>query len=1058
MNFEVLKQISEYFYVDFKDITDGIKTKNENINNKFRIAFEELLCQINNVYSFIPDGSSFYNRIVNNYDFQMHMINKYKCDSKLMGCLRKIQKLGNETTHNSLKVFDENDVRDSFLRLLILSRKILAFERNGLKLDFTSNQIYEEFDKLINYEIENKEVKSKEKFIETIKSLDEKLVLETINIYTNSEKKDDIIDDFKQLISITLNYILSFNPKYLSLEDLKISKYSDLYKAYNNIENIKNYDDIEDVVASLIDYSYIIRDILSLEFNIEILDWIFSIKNVNFDEDNSSLSEFEQIAYAIDECFDNTDDNVDVNGVVYYVESQRQFIINNKKYYTVNLKKALKDNAKSNTVYSKNKLPDNYALEISLKSKDIKLLDNNIPVYVVKDYKIAIRPCEIKWLVYAITGEKIKISKNSNFYKTFMNYLNINKCTIYDILTAKEKKYQDFMNQFNGIIINDSNIFEKAMNKARQILVEDEFESGANLLRYFTNKLNNTVLRDQISNSDKPFKNLYFSNGSYRFDRNPFSFSLVKHNIPVKELYHYINNSVYEEDILVRKMNNKMIEDETLFIDGKIYGDDVAEKIDKYNSYIENFNYDNSGKIGNINNYYYKEENIKCINSILDQLILKTKFSEFNYKEMSTKIIEKGIDSKNKKDILINSFNNSSIALIMGEAGTGKTELLCNYYVNIFKGMKILFISNTHTCKNNMIRRVKEKSEWYEEKYEAKTASSISKNKYFFGEYDLVIIDECKSISNRDINEILKKINTKYLILAGDIGQIDAIDLGNWFDIAAQMLDNKDIFVLTENYRTNSNELRNVWEKVRNKEADTLEYLLKNNYIEMINSNIFNKTSDDEIILCLNYNGTFGITSINSYFQNQNPHEAVKNNLDCYKVGDPVVFNENANNKELYGEYLYNNLKGIIRKIVVNGEYLEFEIKVETYIPLSEMNVISSNKEEDWSIIKVKFKKYVDKPEDENEEEYQSPFAVTYALSIHKAQGLEYSSVKIIITPEGEEKINNRVFYTAITRAKDNLKIYLTRNNQENMLNILTEKDDRKDVELLKIIRGDTNV
>ena len=45
------------------------------------------------------------------------------------------------------------------------------------------------------------------------------------------------------------------------------------------------------------------------------------------------------------------------------------------------------------------------------------------------------------------------------------------------------------MNQFNGIIINDSNIFEKAMNKARQILVEDEFESGANLLRYFTNKL-----------------------------------------------------------------------------------------------------------------------------------------------------------------------------------------------------------------------------------------------------------------------------------------------------------------------------------------------------------------------------------------------------------------------------------------------------------------------------------------------------------------------------------------------------------------------------------------
>lgn len=1058
MDFEVLKKISEYFYVDFRDITDGIKTKNENINNKFRIAFEELLRQINNVYNFVSNGSSFYNRIVNNYDFQMHMIDKYKCDSKLMGCLRKVQKLGNETTHNSLKVFDENDVRDSFLRLLILSRKVLAFERDGLKLDFTSNQIYQEFDKLINYDSEPKEVESKEKFTEALKSLDEKLVLEFADIYRNNEKKDEIINVFKQLISITLNYILSFNPKYLSLEDLRISKYSDIYKAYNNIESLKNYDDIEDIVASLIDYSYIVRDILVLEFNIEILDWIFSIKNNNCDEDNSTSSEFEQIAYAIDECSNDIDDNVDVNGAVYYVESQKQFIINNKEYYTVNLKKALKDNAKSNTVYSKHKLPDNYALEISLKSKEIKLLDNNINVYVVKNYKIAIRPCEIKWLIYAITGEEVKTNKNSNFYKTFMNYLNKNKCTIYDILTAKERIYQEFMNQFNGIIIKDSNIFETAMNKARKILLEDEFESGANLLRYFTNKLNNTVLKDQITKSDKPFKDLYFSNGSYRFDRNPFSFSLVKHNIPTKDLYNFMNNSVYEEDILIRKINNKMVEDETLFIDGNIYGCNVAEKIDKYNRYIENFNYDNSGKIGNINNYYYKEENIECINSILDQLILKTKSSELNYKEMSLGVVENILDSKEKKAILINSFNNSSIALIMGEAGTGKTELLCNYYVNIFKGMKILFISNTHACKYNMIRRVKEKSEWYKESYDAKTANSISKNRYFFGEYDLVIIDECKSISNRDINEILKKINTKYLILAGDIGQIDAIDLGNWFDIATQMLDKKDIFVLTENYRTNSNELKNVWKKVRNKEDDTLEYLLKNNYIEMINSSIFNKTSDDEIILCLNYSGIFGITSINSYFQNQNPHEAVKNNLDCYKVGDPIVFNENVNNKELYSEYLYNNLKGVIRKILVNGEYLEFEIKVETYIPLSEANVIRSNKEDDWSIIKVKFKKYVDKPEDENEEEYQSPFAVTYALSIHKAQGLEYNSVKIIITPESEEKINNRIFYTAITRAKENLKIYLTKNNQENMLNILTEKDDRKDVELLKEIREDRNV
>lgn len=52
------------------------------------------------------------------------------------------------------------------------------------------------------------------------------------------------------------------------------------------------------------------------------------------------------------------------------------------------------------------------------------------------------------------------------------------------------------------------------------------------------------------------------------------------------------------------------------------------------------------------------------------------------------------------------------------------------------------------------------------------------------------------------------------------------------------------------------------------------------------------------------------------------------------------------------------------------------------------------------------------------------PFQVAYAVSIHKAQGLEYRSVKIVITNETEERITHNIFYTAITRAKENLKIY----------------------------------
>ena len=56
--------------------------------------------------------------------------------------------------------------------------------------------------------------------------------------------------------------------------------------------------------------------------------------------------------------------------------------------------------------------------------------------------------------------------------------------------------------------------------------------------------------------------------------------------------------------------------------------------------------------------------------------------------------------------------------------------------------------------------------------------------------------------------------------------------------------------------------------------------------------------------------------------------------------------------------------------------------------------------------------------ESEDEEERVKtiiPFQIAYAVSIHKAQGLEYRSVKIIIPSYNAEKISHSIFYTAIT-------------------------------------------
>lgn len=52
------------------------------------------------------------------------------------------------------------------------------------------------------------------------------------------------------------------------------------------------------------------------------------------------------------------------------------------------------------------------------------------------------------------------------------------------------------------------------------------------------------------------------------------------------------------------------------------------------------------------------------------------------------------------------------------------------------------------------------------------------------------------------------------------------------------------------------------------------------------------------------------------------------------------------------------------------------------------------------------------------------PFQLAYTVSIHKAQGLEYNSAKEVIPSSNSEQISHGIFYTAITRAKEKLKIF----------------------------------
>lgn len=84
------------------------------------------------------------------------------------------------------------------------------------------------------------------------------------------------------------------------------------------------------------------------------------------------------------------------------------------------------------------------------------------------------------------------------------------------------------------------------------------------------------------------------------------------------------------------------------------------------------------------------------------------------------------------------------------------------------------------------------------------------------------------------------------------------------------------------------------------------------------------------------------------------------------------------------------------------------------------------------------------------------PFQIAYAVSIHRAQGLEYESVKVVITDANEDDISHSILYTALTHVRENVQVFWTPETQTAVIRKLERKTNMKDVRILTERRGIT--
>lgn len=833
-------------------------------------------------------------------------------------------------------------------------------------------------------------------------------------------------------------------------------------KGYQFISKFNNYlqkvvshftpsdDGAERLFLKYYEYLLKLKKVMYARFNVEILK---NLDKFILDIDKDTNEFREKAALKIEQIKGNFVSNDYDN---YYIYKNKPFIYNKKIYYEVSFELANDNQNKFNriTAFTDLEIDSQYAVSLAFCSTKINVLDEEIPILIITDWKISIRPCEFQNLA-KIFELNIKIERSQKDYNLLMSCLKDYQIDLLDIVLSPIEEFNMFKEMIEKQISSgNSNIF-RILSLCRIVIKNNEL--GKESIRYLLYKMNNKIIK-QFYTKSEGLNNYKIHKKCYPFECKPFSYNPVGHITNLYDLLNCIEVEGHESELLARKIKNNTEQNGVLYTDISELTDfgskeQIEEMISIYNESLY-YGHRPDAELAIHNEYVYQVKYENSIKKIIDSIKeISTERNEYidlfeKQKIEALKYLENDkLDSNDKEEILNKMRNDSKVNIIYGAAGTGKTTLT-NLISHLFVGKNRLYIANTHAAVNNLRSRIKNQ----DNKCIFQTVKSFLSNGYF-NNYDLIVVDECSTITNEDILNVLEYRNSAMLILTGDIYQIESIGYGSWFKLIRYAIEKECVHELVIPHRADQENLKELWNEVRtmNNDNQTLEKIVKNRFTQKLDKKLFERKSSDEIILCLNYNGLYGLNNINRFKQINNKSKAVNIGVLQFKEDDDILFND-SNRFEVF----QNNLKGKILKINEFDYYIEFTVEVFNVYSQEEIEAYKGllyiSGDDNSTIVKFNVNKYPPYYHDQEREnkDYVIPFQVAYAVSIHKSQGLEYESVKVVITDENEEQITHNVFYTAITRTKKYLTIYWSPEVCDRVLKRIKPNNNLKDYNILK--------
>ncbi|WP_293792359.1 ATP-dependent RecD-like DNA helicase [uncultured Corynebacterium sp.] len=794
-------------------------------------------------------------------------------------------------------------------------------------------------------------------------------------------------------------------------------------------------DTSERLMLRYYEYMLRLRTLLYDETGVAILD---NLDLFPLDQDPALADYHEKIAVEIDNLGRATSARHDR----FYIHKTRPFFIGNRVFYEVTFYKAVNRVSKADRIigFTDIDIADNYSANLGLQAASIEVFGQQMPVTLISSWEVSIRPCEVDRFA-SLVGKPTKVRTDSAEYKFVMDGLTSGS-TLLDLIDASDEWYNDI--KARGTATSRSPQIFPAIDEARSIIRGKK--PGHNLLRYLLLRMRNDWLKEQYHREPNTrLSNLNVSYACIPFDEMPFCTALRAHNPRFWDLINSLDTVDRTHEMLARRVQRNVEDRGILYTPVADLEDlgDVAALITRYNAKLYRKHRPARDLVLDKDHVFIQgyEDDTHDIVTTLQAHAASGISGYTSAVEQWLKTTAHTVDDDAKRLALASLFSQSRVALIYGAAGTGKTRMI-DHIANYFSGYQKLFLANTHPAVENLRRRVSAPESTY------KTIASHKNNPT--GDFDLLVIDECSTVSNADLLNILKNTSFKLIVLVGDVFQIESIRFGNWFNVVRSYIEPSSIFELDTPYRTSSSDLIDFWNKVRNLDEGITETIARNGYSTALDASLFDNHSANDIILALNYDGLYGINNINRFLQASNTSPAVPWGPAVYKVGDPVLFADTNRFKPL----IYNNLKGTIVDIQASDGSIQFDVRLDR--PVTQFDVEGYSDLQWVSDSTVRFTVYDIEISDEDDDTDTTtvPFQVAYAVGIHKAQGLEYDVVKVVITSANEDDITHNIFYTAVTRARQDLRIYWSPETQQAVINGLQAADTRKDVALLSSRRG----